>query len=114
MWWTIRGWWEFHRTAVMGLLIAVLIAAAIGVALIVWRGPYGPTEAVTGRITGFGNSVGRRSYPIAFVQVDGRRAEIRLVETPRCRIGSQIALARNHNLIGSTYKAALVPEPCRP
>lgn len=112
MWWSIQSWWEFHRTAVIGLVICVLIAVLTGIVLRVWQGPYGPTEVATGRITGFGNSVGRRSHPIAFVQVDGRRVEIRLPGNPRCRAGSRIALARNHNLIGPTYETASVPNPC--
>jgi hypothetical protein len=107
MWWSIRGWWEFHRTAVIGLLVAVLI----GVGMMWAVGLFSAAEAATGWITGFGLSVGRSPHGMALVQVDGRQAEIRDPQDSRCRIGSRIALERRQSLIGPRYSAAQTP--CR-
>ncbi len=109
MWWSIQGWWAFHRTAVIGLLVAVLIGVGV-----VWAtGQFSSTQAATGQITGFGTSMGRRPQAIALIRVDGRQAEVGDPRDSRCRIGSEIALERRRSLIGQRYAVAQVPEPCR-
>jgi hypothetical protein len=110
MWWSIQGWWEFHRTTAVGLLIAVLV----GVGVMYGVGLFSPTQAAMGRITGFGTSVGRRPQAIALVRVDSRLAEVGDPMNPRCRIGSEIALDRRRSLIGPRYSVAQVPAPCGP
>ncbi|NBW11425.1 MAG: hypothetical protein EBR82_25670 [Caulobacteraceae bacterium] len=105
----VRGYWDIYRTAVIGLLIAALIGLAVPWA----AGLFSPVEAATGRITGFGISVGRSPHPIARVRVDGRPAEVRGPGDSRCRIGSEITLERRRSLIGPRYAVASIPEPCR-
>lgn len=106
----VRVFWAFNKATVGGLLIAFFIAAAVIASL----GSFGKTQTATGRIASFGFSEGKTgSHREAVVRVGGHIANVRVPSNVSCQIGNEIALVRGRSLLGSSYKIALDPEPCR-
>ena len=101
---------ENQNAALIGLLLAVGVAAAIVVAI----GVLAPPEPVVGRVTAFVVAGGGRNGigPAAVVQVEGRSVTVRAAQSTTCQVGSEIALIRRRNLFGAIYGPAYAPGVC--
>lgn len=96
----IRFWFARHQG---GVVIALVTLVLVLLVTVTRSGP--PTQLV-GRVAGFERyDEVKKSYPVANVELPGRRVTVQLYPGHSCAIGDRIHILKQRRPWGVTYQA---------
>ncbi len=105
----LRVVWTFHKVALGGALIVVVLAVVMAIVVTFVSAP----QSTKGTVISFDVAGSeRRNAPAAIVHVEGRLARIKVYRRISCLVGEEMELMRYDTPLGSFYTLASGPRPC--